>query len=224
MYLYKYQFNHWFPYFMQEMGITIFSWNFFVSERWKISYGNLGTFRSSKKLGCRNIFCLRGGGRGAYYDFPSKKFCITVPKLFVKEPFCVSETFYHKMLRMRNRGHHKSPLISFCPGIAKSWVEEPFSAADLFWYRENLRIRDGAGVSRFSFESLLTHSTGKLRTKTFLSLGKVLVSISVKDKREGGDYHDIASNFSCLTVRKHLVKKPFCAVRQKNSGVEPFFG
>ena len=28
-----------------------------------------------------------------YHDFPLKKFCLTVPKNFVEEPFCVSENF-----------------------------------------------------------------------------------------------------------------------------------
>ena len=40
----------------------------------------------------------KGGGRG-YQDFPSKTFCLTVPKFFVREPFSVSlisgiEKFY----------------------------------------------------------------------------------------------------------------------------------
>ena len=29
-----------------------------------------------------------------YHDFPLKKFCLTVPKNFVEEPFCVSENFW----------------------------------------------------------------------------------------------------------------------------------
>ena len=28
-----------------------------------------------------------------YHDFPLKKFCLTVPKNFVEEPFCVSQNF-----------------------------------------------------------------------------------------------------------------------------------
>ena len=34
-----------------------------------------------------------------YHDFPLKNCCLTVPKNFVEEPFCVSENFwYRKML------------------------------------------------------------------------------------------------------------------------------
>ena len=37
-----------------------------------------------------------------YHDFPLKNFCLTVPKNFVEEPFCVSEIFwYRKMLGIR---------------------------------------------------------------------------------------------------------------------------
>ena len=37
-----------------------------------------------------------------YHDFLLKKFCLTVPKNFVEEPFCVSKNFcYRKMLGIR---------------------------------------------------------------------------------------------------------------------------
>ena len=37
-----------------------------------------------------------------YHDFSLKNFCLTVPKNFVEEPFCVSENFwYRKMLGIR---------------------------------------------------------------------------------------------------------------------------
>ena len=31
-----------------------------------------------------------------YHDFPLKNFCLTVPKNFVEEPFCVSENFWYR--------------------------------------------------------------------------------------------------------------------------------
>ena len=40
-----------------------------------------------------------------YHDFPLKNFCLTVPKKFVEEPFCVSENFcYQKILWIRRGG------------------------------------------------------------------------------------------------------------------------
>ena len=29
-----------------------------------------------------------------YHDYPMKNFCVTVPKTFIEEPFCVSENFW----------------------------------------------------------------------------------------------------------------------------------
>ena len=37
-----------------------------------------------------------------YHDFLLKNFCVIVPKNFVEEPFCVSESFWHrKILEIR---------------------------------------------------------------------------------------------------------------------------
>ena len=43
----------------------------------------------TKFLKSKNFMDKRGGGR-EYHDFPSKIFCLTVPKIFVGEPFIVS--------------------------------------------------------------------------------------------------------------------------------------
>ena len=67
----------------------------------------------------------RGGGK--YPDFPSKVFCLTVPKIFVVEPFsvslisgvekiCASEGYVTIFLR-----------IVFCLTVPKNSVEESFS-------------------------------------------------------------------------------------------------
>ena len=39
----------------------------------------------------------------------------------------------------------------------------------------------------------------------------------------GGECPDFPSNFSCLTVPKHLVEDPLCAVFQKIPGIEKFW-
>ena len=41
------------------------------------------------------------------------------------------------------------------------------------------------GVSQFSIENLLSHSTGKLRTRTLLCFRKFLVSKNFMDKKGG---------------------------------------
>ena len=56
---------------------------------------NAETFRRGTLLCCvSEKFCYRKclwiSGRGKYQDFPSKVFCLTVPKKIVGEPFSVS--------------------------------------------------------------------------------------------------------------------------------------
>ena len=50
-----------------------------------------------------------------------------------------------------------------------------------------------------------------------------LVAKKFLDKREGR-YQDFPSKLLCLTMPKHLVEEPFCAVFQKNSISENFYG
>ena len=54
----------------------------------KIRRETLLCFR--KLLVPKNVRDKRGGG---YHDFLSKLFCLTVSKNYVREPFCVSQTF-----------------------------------------------------------------------------------------------------------------------------------
>ena len=102
--------------------------------------------------------------RGEYQDLPSKISCLTVPKIFVGEPFSVS-------------------LIS---GIEK--------------------LMPVRGISRFSIENLLSHSTKKLRRGTLLCFTKFRVAKKFMDKR--GEYQDLPSKISCLTVPKIFIGEP----------------
>ena len=45
--------------------------------------GRMGTLYSFSNFKCRKNLCFRG----LCLDFPSKTFCLTVPKLFVEEAF-----------------------------------------------------------------------------------------------------------------------------------------
>ena len=70
--------------------------------------------------------------RGEYGIFPSKFFCLTVPKQFVEELFSAvlekiaeSEKIYGKEL---GRGEYrKFPSIIFCLKMPKNFVGESFS-------------------------------------------------------------------------------------------------
>ena len=64
-------------------GITIFPRKFFVSQCREILWASLQCLR---KFGVSKNFMHNRG----YHKFPSKHFCVTVPKNFVKEPFSVS--------------------------------------------------------------------------------------------------------------------------------------
>ena len=64
-------------------GITSFRRKLFVSECRKISWASL---QCLKKFGVSKNFMHNRG----YHKFPSKIFCLTVPKNFVNEPFSVS--------------------------------------------------------------------------------------------------------------------------------------
>ena len=69
---------------------------------------------------------------GDYRNFPSKNFCLTLPKHFVEETFSAvfrkiseSEKFYGKEL---GRGEYrKFPSIIFCLKMPKNFVGESFS-------------------------------------------------------------------------------------------------
>ena len=67
---------------------------------------------------------------GGYQDFPSKIFCLTVPKNFVREPFRVSlisgiEKFYASEIYVTI-----FDFLSkfFCLTVPKNFVVEPFCA------------------------------------------------------------------------------------------------
>ena len=147
-----------------------------------------------------------------YQDFPSKTFCLTVPRNFVMKPFSVS-------------------LLS---GAEEVW------------------IREGEAVSRFSVENFLSHSGEKIRKGTLScftnfgyrkclwkrgggvtkstvekfclkvqrNFGWVPFSVSQMSGAEkvwirgGGDYKDFLSNFFFLTLPKIFVSEPFCAVSE----------
>ena len=67
------------------------------------------------------------------------------------------------------------------------------------------------GISRFSRETLLSHSTGKLRREPFCVSQRFWYRESLMDRRGVGrnEYHDFLSKNFCLTVPKNFVGEPF---------------
>ena len=190
--------------------------NFLSHSTGKLRKGTLlclTKFRVSKNFlheGGRTIFC---------------RLCLTEPKNFVVEPFCVSENFWYRKILWIRRGREgvsqfsienllshstgklrKRTLVCLtkirvsknflqegsstifcrlCLAEPKKFVGETFCVSENFWYRKILWIRRGEGVSQFSIENLLSHSTGKLRRRTLLCFRKFLVSKNFMDKKGG---------------------------------------
>ena len=150
-------------------GVSKFSIENFLSH-------STETFRRRTFLCCvsenfwkRKSLWIRG--KGKYHDFPSKNFCLRVPKKFVGEPFRVSliagiEKFSAKRVMSRifvefffvsqhRKTLHGNPSV-MCFG--------KFSVAYEFMDKK----RGGGGVSKFSIENFLSHSTETFRRRTFL--------------------------------------------------------
>ena len=78
------------------------------------------------------------------HDSPLKVFCLTVPKNFVGEPFCVRKFMVSEKARdKKGGGYHGFPLKLFCLTVPKHFVEEPFCVSKSFGYRKILCIRGG---------------------------------------------------------------------------------
>ena len=78
------------------------------------------------------------------------------------------------------------------------------------------------GISRFSVENLLSHSTEKLRRGTILCFTKLLVSKNLMDKREeqGGSITIFCRKVFCLTEPKKFVGERFSVPLK--SGIKKF--
>ena len=166
-----------------QRGNTIIRCKTFVSQWRTISQGNPSVlcFRNipvAKRLWIRS---------GEYQDFPSKIFCLTVPKHLAGE--------HPSVLCFRN-----------------------------FRQRKSLWVRGGGGregISRFSVEKFLSHSSEKFRKGTLqcvtnFGCRKILCFRGLSQ--------DFLSKFFCLRVPENFLEEHFCAVFHKFSGCEKFYG
>ena len=97
---------------------------------------------------------------GEYQDFPSKIFCLTVPRNFVGEPFRVSLIRVSKSFYFRGLFHDFRFYVEFfLSHIAEKFRRGtlPFCVSEDFRQPKNLWIRR-RGVSRFSVGNYLSHS------------------------------------------------------------------
>ena len=110
----------------------------------KFSFHSVEKFRQRtllcfrKFLLSKNVRDKRGGG---YHDFPSKTFCLTVPKIFVGETFSVSFISGIEKIYAYEGKITIFQLKICCLTAPKNFVGEPFCVSQNFWYRKNLWIR-----------------------------------------------------------------------------------
>ena len=100
-----------------------------------------------------------------------------------------------------------------------------------FWHRKILWIRgrgERGSITIFR-QNFLSHSAEKFRRGTLLRCVSENIwyqkILWIRGGWGGGrEYHDFPSKLFCLTVPKHFVEEPFCAVFQKISGIKKFYG
>ncbi len=142
-------------------------------------------------------------GGGEYQKFPSKFFCVTVPKISVGESFSVALIFGEE-----GGGYQKFTSKCFCLTMpTKFSVVESFIVALILGIEKVWRR--GGGVSRFSVENFC------LKVPTKISVGEsfiVAINSGIEkslEERGGGRYQDFPSTIFCLTVTKISVGESF---------------
>ena len=149
--------------------------------------------------------------RGVCITIFCQSFCLTKPKKFVWEPFCVSE----KNRLSKKFTDNKETLI-YSVNDFFSHSTEKFRRGTPLCFKKN-RVSENPihnnGISMISIEKILSHSAEKIRRGPFPCFRKLRVSEIFMDKRRGG----LSQFFSkvCLTVPKKFVGQHFC-VSEKN--------
>ena len=91
-----------------------------------------------------------------YQDFPSKTFCLTVPRNFVRRPFIVSLLSGAEKVWIRERVEYQDlPSKTFCLTVPRNSVGKPFSVsppsgAEEVWIRERGRQYQDFPSRKFS--------------------------------------------------------------------------
>ena len=117
-----------------------------------------------KISGCEN-FCASERGRG-YQNFPSKFFCLTVPKNFVGEHFSVSlvsgtQNLYVSEGYVTIFDFQSKFFVSQCPKI--SWANPSLLCFRKSPAAKKFKDERWGRVLRFSVENFLSHSAANYR-------------------------------------------------------------
>ena len=149
-----------------------------------------------------------------YHDFPSKIFCLTVPKNFVGIPSMFQKIWdIDKILciiggitifRKKNLSHS-----------AEKFRGHPFNVSENLGYRKILCIIGGITIFRRKF---FVSQCRKISWASFQCFRKFGVSKNFMHNR---GYHNFPSKIFCLTVPKNFVGIP--SMSQKIWGIEKFY-
>ena len=123
-------------------------------------------------------------------------FLSPVPKNFVEETFCVSESDgLRKILGIREgAGITIFRQNCFCLTVPNPFLAETFCVSESFGYRKGLCLR--GDYTPFSLEFLMPQSTEKLRRGTHLCFTKFSVSKRFRNKRGGrNECHNFPSKW-----------------------------
>ena len=137
-------------------------------------------------FGYRKSLDKRVGG-GEYQDFPSKIFCLTVPKISVGESFTVSIISGIEKVWIRGGGHQDFPWKIFCLTVPKNFVGEPFSVS-LIAGTEKVWIREGGGGYQDFPSKIFCLTVPKISVGEFFTVA--IISGIEKVWIRGGEYQD----------------------------------
>ena len=140
--------------------------------------------------------------KGCHY-FLMKNFCLTVPKIFVEEPFFAVQNFWYRKnlwIRGGQKGVSRFFLKFFLSDSAWKFRMGTHQCVINFGYRKILGFRE----SCHDFVSkILSHSAEKFRRETFLICASENFWSRKRIRiRGGGKYHDFLSKLFAWPCRK----------------------
>ena len=183
---------------ISEGGVSRFSVENFLSHSAENFRGE--SFTVALISGTEKV-CKREGG---YQDFPSKMYCLTVPKISVGNPLLLHQFRVPKKFGEEG-GYQDFTSKMFCLTVPKISVGNPL-LLQYFGVSKKFGQEGGGGVSRFSVENLLSHCAEYFRRESFTV---ALISGAEKVWRRGGwGYQDFTSKICCLAVPKISVGNP----------------
>ena len=86
--------------------------------------------------------------QGRVSRFPSKIFCLTMPKISAGESFTVALISGSEKVWIGG-GVSSFSVENFCPTVPKNLAEEHLRVSKNIWYRKLLGRRKGAGIGIF---------------------------------------------------------------------------